>query len=88
MIIIESYRLNMSVTISTSVSAAAIFCSEESLGAPPKRKDMMTMCSESGVFLAGFNRLVASFNIMLAISGANQSLTSENRVYQCVLQGV
>lgn len=50
MIIIESYRLNMSVTISTSVSAAAIFCSEESLGAPPKRKDMMTMCSGSGVF--------------------------------------
>lgn len=53
MIISESYRLNMSVTISTSVSAAAIFCSEESLGAPPKRKDMMTMCSESGVFELG-----------------------------------
>lgn len=37
-----TYRLNKSETISTSVSAAAIFCSEESWGRPPKRKDMVT----------------------------------------------
>lgn len=32
----------MSETISTSVSAAAIFSDEESWGRPPKRKDMMS----------------------------------------------
>lgn len=78
----EAYRLNMSVTISTSVSAAAIFCSEESLGAPPKRKDMMTMCSEGGVVLAEVSQLVADFNIRRAIPGVNRSLTSDNRVDQ------
>ena len=36
-----SYRLNMSDTISTSVSAAAIFSADESWGRPPKRKDMI-----------------------------------------------
>ena len=35
------YLLNMSETISTSVSAAAIFSAEESWGRPPKRKDML-----------------------------------------------
>ena len=34
-------RVSMSLTISTSVSAAAIFCSEESWGRPPKRKDIL-----------------------------------------------
>jgi hypothetical protein len=38
----KTYRLNKSETISTSVSAAAIFCSEESWGRPPNRKDMVT----------------------------------------------
>ena len=38
-----SVSFNISVeTISTSVSAAAIFCSEESWGRPPKRKDIVT----------------------------------------------
>lgn len=32
--------LNISETISTSVSAAAIFSAEESWGRPPKRKDI------------------------------------------------
>lgn len=36
-----SYRLNISETISTSVSAAAIFSAEDILGGPPKRKDMV-----------------------------------------------
>lgn len=36
-------RLNMSEIISTSVSAAAIFCSELILGGPPKRKDILAM---------------------------------------------
>lgn len=31
----------MSEIISTSVSAAAIFCSEDILGWPPKRKDIV-----------------------------------------------
>jgi hypothetical protein len=31
----------MSDTISISASAAAIFCSEESWGRPPKRKDIL-----------------------------------------------
>ena len=35
------YLLNMSETISTSVSAAAIFSAEESWGRPPKRKDIV-----------------------------------------------
>ena len=35
------YRLNMSETISTSVSAAAIFSAEESWGRAPKRKDIL-----------------------------------------------
>ena len=39
----RAHRLNMSETISTSVSAAAIFSAEDILGGPPKRKDMMTM---------------------------------------------
>ena len=34
--------LNMSETISTSVSAAAIFSAEESWGRPPKRKDIVS----------------------------------------------
>jgi hypothetical protein len=33
----------MSEIISTSVSAAAIFCSEDILGWPPKRNDIMNM---------------------------------------------
>lgn len=36
-----SYRLNISETISTSVSAAAIFSAEDIFGGPPKRKDMV-----------------------------------------------
>lgn len=44
--ILVTYRLNKSETISTSVSAAAIFCSEESWGRPPKRKDMVTSVFE------------------------------------------
>lgn len=36
------YRLNMSETISISVSAAAIFCSDEGCGRPPNReKDIL-----------------------------------------------
>jgi len=35
-----SNRLNMSDTISISVSAAAIFSADDSWGRPPKRKDM------------------------------------------------
>lgn len=42
---ISSYRVNMSEIISTSVSAAAIFCSELILGWPPKRNDIV-MVSE------------------------------------------
>lgn len=38
----HGYLLNMSDTISTSVSAAAIFSAEESWGRPPKRKDIMS----------------------------------------------
>ena len=34
--------MNISVTISTSVSAAAIFSAEDILGGPPKRKDILT----------------------------------------------
>jgi hypothetical protein len=38
----ELYRLNMSETISTSVSAAAIFSAEVGCGRPPpNRKDMV-----------------------------------------------
>ena len=33
--------MNMSETISTSVSAAAIFSAEESWGRPPNRKDIV-----------------------------------------------
>jgi len=41
----RAYRLYMSETISISVSAAAIFCSEESWGRPPpKRKDILCGC--------------------------------------------
>ena len=36
----QTYRLYMSETMSISASAAAIFCSDESWGRPPKRKDM------------------------------------------------
>lgn len=39
----EPYRLNISVTISTSVSAAEIFSAEDILGGPPKRKDIMAV---------------------------------------------
>lgn len=38
---IHTHLLNMSDTISTSVSAAAIFSAEESCGRPPKRKDIV-----------------------------------------------
>lgn len=37
----HTYRLYMSETMSISASAAAIFCSDESWGRPPKRKDMI-----------------------------------------------
>lgn len=37
----RTHRLNMSEIISTSVSAALSFCSEDILGWPPNRKDMM-----------------------------------------------
>jgi hypothetical protein len=37
---VKTYRLYMSETMSISASAAAIFCSDESWGRPPKRKDM------------------------------------------------
>jgi hypothetical protein len=37
----STYRLYMSETMSISASAAAIFCSEESWGRPPKRKDIL-----------------------------------------------
>lgn len=40
--VMETYLLNMSDTISTSVSAAAIFSAEESWGLPPKRKDIVS----------------------------------------------
>lgn len=36
-----THRVNMSEIISTSVSAAASFCSEDILGWPPKRKDIV-----------------------------------------------
>ena len=36
----------MSETISTSVSAAAIFSAEESCGRPPKRNDILVLKSE------------------------------------------
>ena len=36
-----SYLLNMSDTISISVSAAAIFSADEGWGRPPKRKDIL-----------------------------------------------
>jgi hypothetical protein len=39
--LMNAYRVNMSEIISTSVSAAAIFCSEDILGWPPKRKDIV-----------------------------------------------
>jgi hypothetical protein len=39
--VLLAYRVNMSEIISTSVSAAAIFCSEDILGWPPKRKDIV-----------------------------------------------
>lgn len=39
--VVHAYRVNMSEIISTSVSAAAIFCSEDILGWPPKRKDIV-----------------------------------------------
>ena len=42
MVSIVTHRATMSVTISTSISALLIFSSEESLGGPPKRKDMVT----------------------------------------------
>lgn len=38
----------MSDTISTSVSAAAIFSADESWGRPPKRKDIVSVCSYGG----------------------------------------
>ena len=44
----ERYRLNISEIISTSVSAAAIFSAEDSLGGPPKRKDMVIVVGCSG----------------------------------------
>ncbi len=45
----ESNRLNMSETISTSVSAAAIFSAEESWGRLPKRKDIVVLVVVVGV---------------------------------------
>lgn len=36
-----TYRVNISDTISTSVSAAEIFSAEDILGGPPKRKDIV-----------------------------------------------
>lgn len=45
------YRLNMSDTISTSVSAAAIFSAEESWGRPPKRKDIFVVGGTVGSLL-------------------------------------
>ena len=38
-----SYRLYMSETMSISASAAAIFCSDDGWGRPPKRKDMIAV---------------------------------------------
>jgi hypothetical protein len=37
----DAYRLYMSETMSISASACAIFCSDESCGRPPKRKDIV-----------------------------------------------
>ena len=54
----RNYLLNMSETISTSVSAAAIFSAEESWGRPPKRKDIVirtdcfSVCTLRKTFLA------------------------------------
>ncbi len=45
---VYTYLLNMSDTISTSVSAAAIFSAEESWGRPPKRKDIVS-CTVGGL---------------------------------------
>jgi hypothetical protein len=40
----DAYRLYMSETMSISASACAIFCSDESCGRPPKRKDIVCVC--------------------------------------------
>ena len=51
-----SYRVNMSDTISTSVSAAAIFSADESWGRPPKRtarKGKSLLIEGEGCLIAG-----------------------------------
>lgn len=56
----------MSEIISTSVSAAAIFCSEDILGWPPKRKDIVMVDGALGVgtgFRAGGYQYLRSFDM-------------------------
>lgn len=59
----KAYRLYMSDTMSISASACAIFCSEESCGLPPKRKDILNLFSfrDSSLVLIRFCSRDAEF---------------------------
>jgi len=56
-------RLNMSETISTSVSAAASFSADESWGRLPKRKDMVGTCGAFRKRSVGYWRVSAGYLI-------------------------
>ena len=64
----------MSETISTSVSAAAIFSAEESWGRPPKRKDIVNGINH--FFVGALRKTLAGMAISFSIRDQNPALSS------------